>query len=136
MATVSQGLSNEDLGEYNNNYEVLAALKNWSEKQTKAGLSLYIAGPVELFLDSINATNESSTVLVSQPQRRATLFRINETKLAPSGPRRRSATSTSSEFCAASTQQARRVIRVTWQAAAGTSLMQGEKEMKEIHPVA
>ncbi|GBP94200.1 hypothetical protein EVAR_69555_1 [Eumeta japonica] len=40
MATVFQGLPNEDFREFYNNYETLAALKNRSESQKKAGLSL------------------------------------------------------------------------------------------------
>ncbi|GBP39623.1 hypothetical protein EVAR_25446_1 [Eumeta japonica] len=46
--TVFQGLPNEDFGEFYENYETLAALKNWTERQKKAGLSLYTPGPVKL----------------------------------------------------------------------------------------
>ncbi|GBP71973.1 hypothetical protein EVAR_45287_1 [Eumeta japonica] len=56
MATVFQGLPNEDFGEFYENYETLAALKNLTERQRKAGLTLYTAGPAKLFLKTIDAT--------------------------------------------------------------------------------
>ncbi|GBP32291.1 hypothetical protein EVAR_86123_1 [Eumeta japonica] len=56
MATVFQDLPNEDFGEFYENYETLAALKNWTEWQKKAGLTLYTAGPAKLFLKTIDAS--------------------------------------------------------------------------------
>ncbi|GBP46596.1 hypothetical protein EVAR_95058_1 [Eumeta japonica] len=56
MATVFQGLPNKDFGEFYENYETLAALKNWTERQRKAGLTLYTAGPAKLLLKTIDAT--------------------------------------------------------------------------------
>ncbi|GBP38369.1 hypothetical protein EVAR_36322_1 [Eumeta japonica] len=40
-----RGLPNEDFGEFYENYETLAALKNWTERQKKARLTLHTAGP-------------------------------------------------------------------------------------------
>ncbi|GBP24153.1 hypothetical protein EVAR_10377_1 [Eumeta japonica] len=55
-SAVFQGLPNEDFGEFYENYETLAALKNWTERQRKAGLTVYTAGPAKLFLKTIDAT--------------------------------------------------------------------------------
>ncbi|GBP41786.1 Transposon Tf2-9 polyprotein [Eumeta japonica] len=115
MATVFQDLPIEDFGEFYENYETLAALKNWTEQQTKAGLTLYTAGPAKLFLKTIDTTRQGDRreaaqnrpkwrpLLVSRPRRLATLRGTDETELAPNGPRRRSATSTFGELCATST---------------------------------
>ncbi|GBP34169.1 hypothetical protein EVAR_30721_1 [Eumeta japonica] len=66
MATVFQGLPNEDFGEFYENYETLATLKNWNERQRKAGLILYTAGPAKLFLKTIDATTMTYDEIIKE----------------------------------------------------------------------
>ncbi|GBP47717.1 hypothetical protein EVAR_14248_1 [Eumeta japonica] len=42
--------------EFYENYETLAALKSWTERQKKAGLTLYTAGPAKFRLKTNDTT--------------------------------------------------------------------------------